>query len=257
MKIDFHVHQPAFGPDGAYPYQASEYLIWMDALGIDISVMLTIDGFWHDPAACNDRLAEWCSPHPDRLIPYCTVDPCRPGAVRELERCVTELGMRGVKFHNWLQGFSPLERFMEPVCEAAAALGVPLFFHDGTPPYASSLQIAVLAARHPNAKFVLGHGGLHDLWPEAIAAGRRHPNVYVCMCATPPFAMEQIVRHVPLERIVFGTDGGLYHEAVQPYVKYRFREFEALNIPEEAKRAILGDNAMRLLGLPTERRRSG
>lgn len=248
MKIDFHVHQPGRLGDGSYPYRSEDYIEFMDKQAIDISVMLTIDGFWQDPRACNDYLAEWCAPFPDRLVPFCTVDPRKAGADKEVERCVAELGMRGVKFHNWLQGFSPLESFMAPVCEAAADLGIPLFFHDGTPPYSSSLQIAELAVRHPKLKVVLGHAGLHDLWPEAIAAGRRHRNVYLCMCATPPFAMEKIVEQVPLEQIVFGTDGGLFHTAEQPYVDYRFREFDALDIPPAAKERILGSNALRLLG---------
>jgi predicted TIM-barrel fold metal-dependent hydrolase len=260
MKVDFHVHQPARSGEGTYPYKAADYIAFMDEHSIDISVMLTIDGFWADPRACNDYLAEWCAPFPDRIVPFCTVDPRKEGAAEEVERCVTELGMRGVKFHNWLQGFSPLEGFMAPVCERASSLGIPLFFHDGTPPYSSSLQIAHLAVRHPELKVVLGHAGLHDLWPEAIAAGKRHRNVYLCMCATPPFAMEQIVSQVPLEQIVFGTDGGLFHVPQQPYVDYRFREFGALEISEEAKRQILGPNALQLLGrsyLNTSDRRGG
>ncbi|MFC5650577.1 amidohydrolase family protein [Paenibacillus solisilvae] len=250
MKVDFHVHQPGRLEDGTYPYQAEEYIDFMDKQEIDISVMLTIDGFWQDPVACNDYLAEWCAPFPARLVPFCTVDPRKPGADREVERCVNQLGMRGVKFHNWLQGFSPLEAFMAPVCEVASDLGIPLFFHDGTPPYSSSLQIAELAVRHPRLNVILGHAGLHDLWPEAIAAGRRHSNVYLCMCATPPFAMEQIVGQVPLQQIIFGTDGGLFHEAEQPYVDYRFRELGALEIPQASKEQILGPNALRLLGRP-------
>jgi predicted TIM-barrel fold metal-dependent hydrolase len=248
MKIDFHVHQPGRRSDGTYPYTAADYIAFMDKQAIDISVLLTIDGFWQDPCICNDYLAQWCAPFPERLVPYCTVDPRQPGAAAEVKRCITELGMRGVKFHNWLQGFSPLESFMAPVCDAAIELGIPLFFHDGTPPYASSLQIAHLVVRHPELKVVLGHGGLHDLWPEAIAAGRRHRNVYLCMCATPPFAMEQIVAQVPVEQILFGTDGGLFHTALQPYVDYRFREFDALEIPQAAKTQILGSNALKLLG---------
>ncbi|MDQ0920250.1 amidohydrolase family protein [Paenibacillus sp. V4I5] len=249
MKIDFHVHQPARREDGTYPFSAAEYVAYMNELSIDISVIFTIDGFWQNAKACNDYLADWCSPFPDRFVPFCTVDPRRKGAADEVYRCVTELGMRGVKLHNWLQGFSPLESFMAPVCEIASELGIPILFHDGTPPYASSLQIAELAVRHPKLKVLLGHAGLHDLWPEAIAAGKRHRNVYLCMCSTPPFAMEQIVAEVPLTQIVFGTDGGLFHKPQQPYVDYRFREFDLLDIPEEAKSQILGPNALRLLGM--------
>jgi predicted TIM-barrel fold metal-dependent hydrolase len=247
-RIDFHVHQPALRADGSYPYGAADYVALMDGLSIQISVIFTIDGFWQNPQQCNDRLAEWCAPFPDRFVPFCTVDPRRPEAADEMERCVSELGMRGVKLHNWLQGFSPLEGFMAPICEKAVELGIPLFFHDGTPPYATSLQIAQLAARYPKLKVILGHAGLHDLWPEAIKAAKRYKNVYLCLCSTPPFAMERIVEEVAIGQIVFGTDGGLFHSAQQPYVGYRFREFEELEIPRDAKERILGSNALRLLG---------
>jgi hypothetical protein len=249
MKVDCHVHQPARREDGTYPYLAKEYVAFMDELEIDISVIFTIDGFWQDPCACNDFLADWCAGYPDRLVPFCTVDPRKKNAALEVERCVEQLGMRGIKLHNWLQGFSPLEPFMAPVCETAQRLGIPMIFHDGTPPYSSSLQIARLAAEYPELKVILGHAGLHDLWPEAIAAGRRNRNVYLCMCATPPFAMERIVDEVPTEQIVFGSDGGLFHTVDQPYVDYRFREFEELDISPEVKAAILGDNARKLLGI--------
>jgi hypothetical protein len=69
------------------------------------------------------------------------------------------------------------------------------------------------------------------------------------MCATPPFAMERIAAEVPLERLLFGTDGGLFGTAEQPYVHYRFREFEELDVPEDAKAQILGANALRILGI--------
>ena len=57
--------------------------------------------------------------------------------------------MRGVKLHPWLQGFSAHEPGLDPLCEVAAAAGVPILFHDGTPPFSTPLQLASLARRHP------------------------------------------------------------------------------------------------------------
>ena len=120
--------------------------------------------------------------------------------------------MRGVKLHPWLQGFPAHEPGLDPVCEAAAALGIPILFHDGTPPFSTPLQLATLARRHPATTIVLGHGGLHDLWREAVAAVQTTSNVHLCMCATPLYAMRAIVARCPLDRLLFGTDAGLRPE---------------------------------------------
>jgi predicted TIM-barrel fold metal-dependent hydrolase len=95
---------------------------------------------------------------------------------------------------------------------------------------------------------VLGHGGLHDLWREAVAAVQSADNVHICLCATPPYAMREIVARCPLERIVFGTDGGLLPVPDQQYVELRIRQLDALGLSAAQSRAILEDNPRRLLG---------
>ena len=114
--IDFHVHQPA-----AAAYGPAEYLTAMDELGVDLSVVFTYEGLLRPSVATNDSLAAWVAPAPDRLVAFATVDPRDPGAAREIERCVQEHGMRGIKLHPWLQGFSAHEPGLQHVCEAAGA----------------------------------------------------------------------------------------------------------------------------------------
>jgi predicted TIM-barrel fold metal-dependent hydrolase len=155
--------------------------------------------------------------------------------------------MRGVKLHPWVQGFSVHTPGLDAVCEAAASLGVPVLFHDGTPPYSAPLQIALLARRHPRTTIVLGHGGLHDLWREAAAAVDQAPNLHVCLCATPFYAMRELVVRCPVERVLYGTDGGLLPEPRQRYVTLRIRQLERLGLDERQRRAILDENPRRLL----------
>jgi uncharacterized protein len=240
--IDFHVHQPAGGA-----YGAEQYLAAMDELGVDLSVVFTYEGLLRPSAATNDSLAAWVAPSPERLVAFATVDPREPGAAAEIERCVDELGMRGVKLHPWLQGFSAHEPGLQRVCESAGRLGVPILFHDGTPPFSTPLQLAVLARRHPGTRIVLGHGGLHDLWREAIEAVRTTPNVYLCMSGTPGYAMRAIVARCPLERLVFGTDAGLRPEPLQRYAVLRVRQLDELGLDDAQRAAILVDNPRRLL----------
>jgi uncharacterized protein len=240
--IDFHVHQPsreAFGPEA--------FVNGMNTLGVDVSVVFTYDGLLRPSAAHNDSLARFVGFAPDRMVAFSTVDPRDPGAATEIERCTRELGMRGVKLHPWLQGFSAHDPGLRAVCETAAELGIPVLFHDGTPPFSTPLQLASLAARHPGTTIVLGHGGLHDLWREAIQAVVTTGNVHLCMCGTPGYAMRAIVARCPVERLLFGTDAGLRPEPVQRYADLRIRQLDELGLTAAQREAILVDNPRRLL----------
>lgn len=241
--IDFHVHQPR-----GNAYGGPEFVSSMDALGVDVSVVFTYEGLLRPSSEANDSLAAWVGAAPARLVAFATVDPRDPGAADEIERCVRTRGMRGVKLHPWLQGFSAHEPGLDLVCEAAAGLGIPVLFHDGTPPFSTPLQLASLADRHPDTTIVLGHGGLHDLWREAVAAVLQTQNVHVCMCATPGYAMRALVARCPLERLLFGTDAGLRPEPRQRYAALRVRQLEELGLDEHQREAILTTNPRRLLG---------
>ncbi|HET8607357.1 MAG TPA: amidohydrolase family protein [Gaiellaceae bacterium] len=246
--IDFHVHQPA-RVGGELPYSATEYAEFAAGLGIELSAIFTFDGLRHPGAAANDSLAAFAAEVPGRFVAFATVDPTDPGAADEIRRCVREHGMRGVKLHPWVQAFSPHSPGLDPICEVAAELGIPILFHDGTPPFSAPLQLAVLARRHPRTAIVLGHGGLHDLWREAAAAVAAAPNVHVCLCATPPYALRALIDRCPLERILYGTDGGLAPEPRQQYVALRVRHLDGLGLGERQRAAILDENPRRLLGL--------
>ena len=248
MLVDFHAHQPSLrGVWGLELFPAHEYLAVMDRYGIDTSVVLPLDGLFFDEPGTNDEVAAWCADSDGRLVPFCTVNPRDRGAVKEIERCARELGARGIKFHPWLQGFHPNEPCMVPVCELASELGLPMLFHDGTPPYSTPLQIGELAGRFPRLQVVLGHGGLYDLWPEAIAAAQRHPNVHVCMTSLHPYAMQRIVAEVPAAQVLFGSDGGLAAIDRQDYVEDRWRMFRDLELGAAAMHAICDANPRLLL----------
>jgi uncharacterized protein len=218
----------------------------MDVHGIDHAVVFTLDGFFEDSQLHNDKLAEFVAAHPGRLTGFANVHPRRADAAGEVRRAVTELGMKGVKFHPWLQGFSPVESFMNPIAEVCAELNVPMIFHDGTPPYTTPLQIALLAERYPELTVILGHSGLLDLWPEALVAARRNENVWLCLCGPPTAALQKLVDAVPHERIVFGSDIGFGRDY---QARHRIEQVRVLDLAKDSLDAILGGNAARLLSL--------
>lgn len=243
--VDAHTHMPGGAFAGIRGWDAGGFLGLMDASGVGQAWVFTLDGFYFDPSPHNDRLLEFCRYDPERLVPFCTVHPRYPDAVQELRRCVLELGMRGVKLHPWAQTFSPVEPILDALGEEMEALGTPVEFHDGTPPYSSPLQIAYFAERHPRLKVILGHAGLHDLWKEAIYAAERCPNVYLIPSGMPPHGLVQALERLPAERFLFGTDAGFG----DPYWQhFQLDKIRSVCHSDEALALILGGNAQRILG---------
>jgi predicted TIM-barrel fold metal-dependent hydrolase len=250
--IDFHTHTPAWHQASwlaGEAFNTRQFLEFLDGCGIEAAVVLSHDGLFDPRPSANDELAAFVQPFPDRLFGFGTASPRHASAPAELRRCFAELGLRGVKLHPWLQGFSMHEPSLDPMCEVVAEFGGIVLSHDGTPPYATALQIAALARRHPGVPFVLGHGGLHDTWREALAAVQETPNLYLCICGTPPYAARRILAEAPPQRVLFGTDAGLSSEAEQFYAVARVREIDGWGISDAQRQAMLVDNPRRLLGL--------
>lgn len=193
----------------------------------------------------NDRMAELQSRFAPHFVAFATVNP-RSGdeAARELERAVSELGVRGLKLHGWLQPVSCTDPCLDPLLETANRLKLPVLFHDGTPPFTSSLQIGWLAEKYPHCRMILGHGGLKDLAVTAAQTAHRHDNVYLQTCATTLLSLRRALDLVGPDKILYGSDGGF---ADMQWVDYNIRKIRKWKLPAAVEDKILGGNAKRLL----------
>jgi predicted TIM-barrel fold metal-dependent hydrolase len=82
-------------PEGELPIEAT--VAAMDGAGVGFGLLTA----WHAPREgaliSNEEVAEWVRAHPDRFAGLAAVPLDRPmDAVRELRRCVGELGMIGL-----------------------------------------------------------------------------------------------------------------------------------------------------------------
>ncbi|MEV0714969.1 amidohydrolase family protein [Asanoa sp. NPDC050611] len=248
--IDFHTHTPAWRTAtwlAGTPFGVDDFVAFMDSAGVQQAVVLSHDGLFDATPQANDELAAFVGAYPDRLVGFGTVHPRQTTAVGEVERMLGRLGLRGLKLHPWLQGFSLHELSLDPICAALSAHDGILLCHDGTPPYSTPAQIAALARRHPRLPVVLGHGGLHDCWREALALTCETPNLYLCICGTPPYAARQILARAPRHKVLFGTDAGLSDRKSQDYAVARVAEIDGWGITAEQRHAMLVDNPRRLL----------
>jgi predicted TIM-barrel fold metal-dependent hydrolase len=195
---------------------------------------------------CNDIMAALQEKHKPRIVGLATVNP-RDGdqAARELERAIGQLGLRGLKLHGWLQPVSCVDPVLDPLFAVADRLRLVVLFHDGTPPYTSSLQVAWLAEKYPNCTMILGHGGLKDLSENAIQAVHRQPNVHLQTVAMTLRGMRRALEQVGPDRILFGTDGGF---GDLKYIDYNILKLRTWKLSPAQEALVAYGNAKRLIG---------
>ncbi|MGQ9722360.1 MAG: amidohydrolase family protein [Candidatus Jordarchaeum sp.] len=251
----------------------------MDEAGIDRTVILALDyefAFKGDVTFkdYNDYVANIVKKYPDRLVGYCGIDPRRgKGAIRELERCIQDLELSGVKL--WpLTGFYPDNKEYYPFYEKVEELGVPILCHTGAGPprtylkYNHPMHVDTVAVDFPKIKIQMAHIG--DPWVnEALTVAMKNPNVCFDICGNwaviskfAPVYLFQTLAQAKMTcgagKILFGSDWPLFaslislKEWVENIKKLtRPPPMEILGLPdfsEEEKKLILGENAARILG---------
>lgn len=116
----------------------------MDELGIDKQLLLLTapgvqvleaDKATGLAALSNDRLSEICRNHPDRFAGLTAFAPQNvKGAVAEIERGVTRLGLNGAVVNSHTQGYYLDEPQFLPILEALEAFDAALYIHPIVPP---------------------------------------------------------------------------------------------------------------------------
>jgi predicted TIM-barrel fold metal-dependent hydrolase len=192
----------------------------------------------------NELLRRIADAAPDRLFPMGTVWlQTGAAALEEARRCVEQLGMKGLKLHPWLQGASVTSPVMDDLCRLAAEYRLPIFFHDGTPCYSLSEQIAGLALRFPSTDIVLAHSGMLWNWRSALFHADL-PNLWFCLCGLTLRAIEIMARTVSPARLLWGSDFGF---GLADTIAYRLELARRARITGPIREKMLGANARRLL----------
>lgn len=223
---------------------------------VDTSTTLGLRG------SSNDWTASIVHKYPDRFVGFCSVDPWQGKlAIKELERSVKELGLKGLKLHpNW-QEFFPSEQHVYPLYRKCVELGVPVLFHvgfagagGGTPggmgmrlKYSAPLPyIDDLGADMPDLTIIMAHPGFP--WEdEAIAVCHHKGNVFMDLSGYMPRHYSQNLIHYCntrlQDKVLFGTG----YPLVRP--DRWLEEFSQAPFRDEVRPKILYQNALRVLGM--------
>ena len=226
----------------------------MDAGGVDFGLIAA----WESPEGTlisNDDVAGWVAAHPDRLGGLAAVDLRKPvAAVRELRRCVTGLGFKGLRMVPWLWEAPPTDRRFYPLFAECVELGVPFCTQVGhTGPMRPSETgrpipyIDRVALDVPELVIVAGHIG-YPWTEEMVAVARKHPNVHIDTSAYvakryPPELVDYMRSRGGRRKVMFGTNFPMIGAA------QALEDLDALGLDDEAHRLFLDENARRVFGL--------
>lgn len=246
---DVHCHLSS--AHGSSPEERMGYLIrFMDRLGIE-RVMLSLGyPLLADPRPEqlreeNDQVLKAIERWPDRTVGFVYLNPNQLSfSLQEFDRCVRDGPMAGVKLWVARRCNAPE---LDPIIERAAALRAPVLQHawfnlkGNLPGESTPSDLAELAKRHPRTMFIDSHTG--GDWELGVRAVRDAQNVAVCVAGFDPTAgiVEMAVRELGAERVVFGSDAAGRSFASQ------LGKVMGAQVPEAARRLILGENLRRML----------
>lgn len=178
---------------GGFDKSLAERLAEMDALGVDLQLVTPTVGFYQYgnelettrrvARECNDEIGEMVSAHPTRFAGLATLpmqDP--PSAIAEMDRAMSDLGLKGVIVSDHVAGRTYDEPDFLPFFSAAEELGAIVFFHQGADTVVNhrirryklgnavgnlteralvyaTLVFSGILDRHPDLKPYLAHGG--------------------------------------------------------------------------------------------------
>jgi uncharacterized protein len=227
----------------------------MDDAGIDFGLLSAWHGLREGALIDNDEVAAWVQAHPARFAGLAAVNLERPmPAVRELRRCVRELGFKGLRVLPWLWDAPPTDRRYYPLYAECVELGVPFCTQVGhTGPLRPSETgrpipyIDQLALDFPELVIVGGHVG-YPWTEEMIAVARKHEHVYIDTSAyTSRRLPQELVSYMKTRggrrKVLFGSN----YPMILPGTA--LEGLDGLGLDEETRGLYLAGNARRVFAL--------
>jgi predicted TIM-barrel fold metal-dependent hydrolase len=195
-----------------------------------------------------------------QITPFVGVDPTALAPEENVEhlREMADRGARGIKLHPVVQQFEPGDPRMRPVYEACRDLGLTVLSHTGSTKggdrFAEPAGFADVLRDFPGLTVLLAHLG-GGQWHQTIELAQAFPSLVFDLCeivewtgapnAPTAEQLAGMIGEVGPERVMLGTDF--------PWYDLDHTVELVMDLPvlaTEQKEAILGANAVRILGLP-------
>ncbi|MEG2377834.1 MAG: amidohydrolase family protein [Clostridia bacterium] len=166
----------------------------------------------------NDVIVEAMKMYPDIIRGMCYVNPgLGDASVDEIDRCVNEHGMVGIKMYHQYFINDPVQF---KIIEKCIDLDIPILVHAGKlcydplsqPHVSNGVHFAEIAKRYPEAHIIMAHITGGGDWQWSLKAIENSPNVVTDLSGSvcDSNVVEETVRYLGADRVLWGTDGSIY-----------------------------------------------
>ena len=209
----------------------------MDEFELDMCIVAAATAEYPD----NRMVGEAVKGHP-RMVPNAVINPNGPGGgVPELERCVGEWGMKGLKLQPQRHGYDADGSAANRVMEFCERNGLSAAIHSGDR-CCLPWQVGQLARRFPTVAVIMNHMGFRYYVDGAINVALETPNIYLdTILVSMPGYLKMAVDKVGADRVIYGSDFPVGHPSSM------IAAIKAANLGTDAEKLIMGDNLARIM----------
>ena len=248
--IDTHAH---LGPwfEAGSTMTPDELIARQQRAGIERTVVTSSTAIFTDLVRGNEWTVEQAETR-DHLLVWLVLNPLRlEDSLELLERYQTHPKVVGIKIHPSLHRYPADIRATYRLFERIEPLRLPVLSHGENESYASPDRLRRLADAFPNITLVAAHFGAGQPGQTEVAIDQisecRNGNMVTDMGTARAIRsgiIEQMVKGIGADKILFGTDMPLYEAMAFPAL------LAAANISQEDRELIAHGNAERLILAP-------
>jgi len=246
MIIDAHVHlgKSLFG----YEQSPEGLLLSMEECNIDRAIICPVKPYNYHLEPENDYIGETVKKYPHKFTGFARIDP-RQGekAVKELERAIKELGLKGLFLHPWEESFPINSKLIYPVMKKSGELKIPVMVSGGHVRVSHPLQIGDIASEFPEVNIIATSGGQINICGMALYDAetmlKANKNVYLETSGIyREDFIENMIRELGSERVIYGSN------SPQMNIKYEILRATMARISDKEKEDILFNTINKLVG---------
>ncbi|MFC5650541.1 amidohydrolase family protein [Paenibacillus solisilvae] len=178
---------------------------------------------------------------PERFTGYASINPWYGKSGLEILIRALEQGLRGIKLHPFLQGFTLFDSIVQPVLEIAKQYSAVVYIQTWSSINALPLQVAEIARQYPEVNFILGRMGKTDFAIDAVPALSQAFNLYAETTYNQPDYLKNLVQRFGAERVLFSSDSPL------TFMEMEIAKFHDIDISDSEKELIAHGNLERLI----------
>lgn len=205
MKMyDFHSH---LGKTSSGEENSAEGLV-SDLSSFGISKVGIVSMSQYSMQENNNIIAEAMKKYPEFIVGMAFINPKSPDAIEEVNRCLGDLKMNGVKFMPWKHGYNAQNcPEIGPVLDEIAKYDVHVQIHGGASPLCTPYVWVDYALERPSMKFVFTHICGREFGSSIIERIKDIDNIWVETSANMEIEILRKAANVlGAKKMIFGTD---------------------------------------------------